>query len=114
MLNSVVVTNQSHLLDSSLVQLLLPTNNDGPSTSGSNMMTSTRKDTGLASSSYWCGSEYNANAENYEMTLARRPGGGGRRGVICERVIKSPPRRRRGSMCTAPCAPAARVYSAAR
>ena len=46
-LNSVVVTNQNHLLDSSLVQLLLTTNNDGPSTSGSNMMTSTRKDTGL-------------------------------------------------------------------
>eukprot|EP01043_Picozoa_sp_COSAG02_P108285 COSAG02_NODE_44311_length_367_cov_0.951493_2_plen_59_part_01 len=31
-LNSVVVTNQTHLLDSSLVQLLLTTNNDGPST----------------------------------------------------------------------------------
>ena len=66
-LNSVVVTNQNHLLDSSLVQLLLTTNNDGPSTSGSNMMTSTRKDTGLASSSYWAGSEHDANAENYSL-----------------------------------------------
>ena len=66
-LNSVVVTNQNHLLDSSLVQLLLTTNNDGPSTSGSNMMTSTRKDTGLASSSYWSGSESNASAENYSL-----------------------------------------------
>lgn len=66
-LNSVVVTNQNHLLDSSLVQLLLTTNNDGPSTSGSNMMTSTRKDTGLAASSFWSGSEYNADAENYSL-----------------------------------------------
>ena len=56
-LNSVVVTNQNHLLDSSLTQLLLTSNNDGPSTAGSNMMTSTRKDTGLASAGFFVGSE---------------------------------------------------------
>ena len=66
-LNSVVVTNQNHLLDSSLVQLLLTTNNDGPSTSGSNMMTSTRKDTGLSASSYFMGSEAAADSENYTL-----------------------------------------------
>ena len=55
-LNSVVVTNQNHLLDSSLTQLLLTSNNDGPSTAGSNMMTSTRKDTGLASAGFYVGS----------------------------------------------------------
>ena len=66
-LNSVVVTNQNHLLDSSLVQLLLTTNNDGPSTSGSNMMTSTRKDTGLAAPSFFYGSERNSDTENYSL-----------------------------------------------
>ena len=34
-------------------ELLLTTNNDGPSTSGSNMMTSTRKHTGLAAPSFF-------------------------------------------------------------
>lgn len=66
-LNSVVVTNQNHLLDSSLVQLLLTQNNDGPSTSGSNMMTSTRKDTGLSDSSYFKGAQAGAKAENYTL-----------------------------------------------
>jgi hypothetical protein len=66
-LNSVVVTNQNHLLDSSLVQLLLTTNNDGPSTSGSNMMTSTRKDTGLAAPSYFYGSERASTTENFSL-----------------------------------------------
>lgn len=40
---------------------------DGPSTSGSNMMTSTRKDSGLAASSFWARSEYNTDAENYSL-----------------------------------------------
>ena len=66
-LNSVVVTNQNHLLDSSLVQLLLTTNNDGPSTSGSNMMTSTRKDTGLGAPSFFLGSENGSIKENYTL-----------------------------------------------
>ena len=66
-LNSVVVTNQNHLLDSSLVQLLLTQNNDGPSTSGSNMMTSTRKDTGLSDSTYFLGSQAGSTSENYTL-----------------------------------------------
>ena len=46
--NSVVLENQNHLYDASMVQLLTTQNIEGPSTSGSNMLTSLRKDTGLS------------------------------------------------------------------
>ena len=65
--NSVVVDNTNHLYDQAMVQLLNTQNQEGPSTSGSNMLTSLRKDSGLANSTYFYGSQKTAEEEGYAM-----------------------------------------------
>lgn len=63
--NSVVVDNTNHLYDQAMVQLLNTQNQEGPSTSGSNMLTSLRKDSGLPSSSHFYGSQKDFKEEGY-------------------------------------------------
>jgi hypothetical protein len=64
--NSVVLENQNHLYDASMVQLLTTQNIEGPSTSGSNMLTSLRKDTGL-STGILRGSQAPSESENFAL-----------------------------------------------
>ena len=64
--NSVVLENQNHLYDASMVQLLTTQNIEGPSTSGSNMLTSLRKDTGL-STGILRGSQAAGESENFAL-----------------------------------------------
>ena len=64
--NSVVLENQNHLYDAAMVQLLTTQNQEGPSTSGSNMLTSLRKDTGL-SNGILRGSQKPATSENFAL-----------------------------------------------
>ena len=64
--NSVVLENQNHLYDASMVQLLTTHNIEGPSTSGSNMLTSLRKDTGL-STGILRGSQAPGDSENFAL-----------------------------------------------
>ena len=64
--NSVVLENQNHLYDAAMVQLLTTQNQEGPSTSGSNMLTSLRKDTGL-SNGILRGSQKPAASENFAL-----------------------------------------------
>ena len=64
--NSVVLENQNHLYDASMVQLLTTQNIEGPSTSGSNMLTSLRKDTGL-STGILRGSQAPGDSENFAL-----------------------------------------------
>ena len=66
MQNSVVLENQNHLYDASMVQLLTTQNIEGPSTSGSNMLTSLRKDTGL-STGILRGSQAPGESENFAL-----------------------------------------------
>ena len=63
--NSVVVDNTNHLYDQAMVQLLNTQKQEGPSTSGSNMLTSLRKDSGLPSSSHFYGSQKDFKEEGY-------------------------------------------------
>ena len=65
--NSVVVDNTNHLYDQAMVQLLNTQNQEGPSTSGSNMLTSLRKDSGLANSTHFYGSQKTAEEEGYAL-----------------------------------------------
>eukprot|EP01043_Picozoa_sp_COSAG02_P033621 COSAG02_NODE_2303_length_9183_cov_6.229369_6_plen_546_part_00 len=64
--NSVVLENQNHLYDAAMVQLLTTQNQEGPSTSGSNMLTSLRKDTGM-SNGILRGSQKSAQNENFAL-----------------------------------------------
>ena len=56
-----------------MVQLLNTQNQEGPSTSGSNMLTSLRKDTGLANSTHFYGSQKTAEEEGYALTASVAP-----------------------------------------
>jgi len=65
--NSVVVDNTNHMYDQAMVQLLNTQNQEGPSTSGSNMLTSLRKDSGLPTSSHFLGSQKDSSEEGFAM-----------------------------------------------